>query len=168
MTKLSHVIEENKGVIDKYLGDGIMALYGAPVSYKESPLCAVISGLQMISVIQKWDEERVKKGQIPLNIGIGIHTGTVCAGNMGALNRLNYTVIGSHVNMASRLCYVAGPGDLLITSDTYLHICVQKNVEVEDMGFMSFKGFDEKKQVYKVLGLKDASMGKFLILEGGK
>jgi class 3 adenylate cyclase/uncharacterized protein YozE (UPF0346 family) len=166
MTKLSQVIEENKGVIDKYLGDGIMALYGAPISYKESALSAVVSGMEMISIIQKWDEERIKSGQPPLNIGIGIHTGTVCAGNMGALNRLNYTVIGSHVNMASRLCYAAGPGELLITADTYLQSSVQQNVEVEDKGFMAFKGFDEKKQVYRVLGLKNRDIGKFLVLEG--
>ncbi len=166
MTKLSQVIEENKGVIDKYLGDGIMALYGAPISYKESALSAVVSGMEMISIIQKWDEERIKAGLPPLNIGIGIHTGTVCAGNMGALNRLNYTVIGSHVNMASRLCYAAGPGELLITADTYLQPSIQQNVEVEDKGFMAFKGFDEKKQVYKVLGLKNPDIGKFLLLEG--
>ncbi len=166
MTKLSRVIEENKGVIDKYLGDGIMALYGAPISYKESALYSVISGMEMISIIQKWDEERIKAGQPPLDIGIGIHTGTVCAGNMGALNRLNYTVIGSHVNMASRLCYTAGPGELLITADTYEQPSVRQNIEVEDKGFMAFKGFDEKKQVYKVLGLKNPDIGKFLVLEG--
>lgn len=164
MTKLSQAIEENKGVIDKYLGDGVMALYGAPVAYKESPLCAVISAMQMISILNKWDEERVKLGEISLNIGVGIHTGTVCAGNMGAQNRLNYTVIGSHVNMASRLCYAAGPGEILITEDTYLHPCVQENIEVEDKGQMSFKGFDEKKQVYKVVGVKDKKNGTVMIL----
>jgi class 3 adenylate cyclase len=122
--------------------------------------------MEMISIIQNWDEERIKAGLPPLNIGIGIHTGTVCAGNMGALNRLNYTVIGSHVNMASRLCYAAGPGELLITADTYLQPSIHLNVEVEDKGFMAFKGFDEKKQVYKVLGLKNPDIGKFLVLEG--
>ncbi len=165
MTKLSQAIEDNKGVIDKYLGDGIMALYGAPISYKESPLYAVISAMEMISILKQWDEERAKLGQVSLNIGIGIHTGNVCAGNMGAQNRLNYTVIGSHVNMASRLCYAASPGEILITEDTYLHTCVQENIEVKDMGQMSFKGFDEKKQVYKVLGLKNKKTDTVLILD---
>jgi class 3 adenylate cyclase len=165
MTKLSQAIEGNKGVIDKYLGDGIMALYGAPVSYSDSPLCAVVSAMEMISTLQKWDEERVKLGEVSLNIGVGIHTGTVCAGNMGAQNRLNYTVIGSHVNMASRLCYAAGPGEILITEDTYLQPCVQNSIEVEDKGKMSFKGFDEKKQVYKVLRLKEKVADTVLILD---
>jgi class 3 adenylate cyclase len=166
MTKLSQVIEDHKGVIDKYLGDGIMALYGAPVSYEDSPLNAVISGLEMIESIKKWDEERIKEGQVPLDIGIGIHTGTVCAGNMGALNRLNYTVIGSHVNMASRLCFAAGPGEVLITADTYAEPCINQNVEVEDKGFMTFKGFDEKKQVYKVIRLKQENIENTLVLQG--
>ena len=165
MTKLSQAIEENKGVIDKFLGDGIMALYGAPISYKESSLCAVLSAMEMISTLKQWDDERVKLGQVSLNIGIGIHTGTVCAGNMGAQNRLNYTVIGSHVNMASRLCYAAGPGEILITEDTYLQDCVQQNIEVEDKGQMAFKGFDEKKQVYKVLGFKNKKRDTVLILD---
>ncbi len=168
MTKLSRTIENNKGVIDKFLGDGIMALYGAPVSYKESPLHAVISGMEMMATIRKWDEERVLAGQVPLNIGIGIHTGIVCAGNMGAQNRLNYTVIGSHVNMASRLCLAAEPGEVLITADTYAEPCIYKNIEVEDKGFMTFKGFDQKKQVYKVLKLKDADFERIVVLEGNE
>jgi class 3 adenylate cyclase len=168
MTKLSKVIEDNKGVIDKYLGDGIMALYGAPISYKDSALCAVISAMEMLRVIHEWNQERKEKGLPLLDIGIGIHTGSVCAGNMGASHRLNYTVIGSHVNMASRLCYASGPGEILISADTYKEPCVELNIEVEDKGFVSFKGFDEKKQVYRVKGLKNKELNNVLVLEEGK
>ena len=165
MTKLSKAIEDNKGVIDKYLGDGIMALYGAPIAFEESPLHAIISGLEMIRMIQEWDLERVQMGLPSLDIGIGIHTGSVCAGNMGALHRLNYTVIGSHVNMASRLCYAAGPGELLISENTYLESCVEENVEVESKGLMTFKGFDEQKKVYKVIKLKEKNRESVLVLK---
>lgn len=165
MTKLSNAVEDNKGVIDKYMGDGMMALYGAPIAYEESALHAIISGLEMINTLKHWNQERVKRNLSPIYIGIGIHTGSVFAGNMGAQNRLNYTVIGSAVNLAFRLCSAAGPEELLISEDTYMQPCVKDNVEVEDKGLMYFKGFDEKKQVFSVIGLKTKEVGKILIQE---
>ncbi len=165
MTKLSNAVEDNKGVIDKYMGDGLMALYGAPITYEESPLHAIISGLAMIDTLKQWNQERVRDKLSPIYVGIGIHTGPVFAGNMGAQNRLNYTVIGSSVNLASRLCSSAGPEELLITEDTYNQPCVKHSVEVEDKGLMSFKGFDEKKQVFKVVRLITKDAGKLLVKE---
>lgn len=167
MTKLSDVVEDNKGVIDKYMGDGLMALYGAPISYEESPLHAVISGLEMINTLKQWNQERIRAHLSPIYVGIGVHTGSVLAGNMGALNRLNYTVIGSAVNLASRLCSAAEPEELLITEDTYNQPCVKNNIEVEDKGFMTFKGFDKQMQVYRVVKLTTKDAGKFIIKEEG-
>ncbi|MBS0626757.1 MAG: adenylate/guanylate cyclase domain-containing protein, partial [Verrucomicrobia bacterium] len=165
MTKLSDVVEENKGVIDKYMGDGLMALYGAPISYEESPLHAVISGLEMINTLKQWNQERIRAHLSPIYVGIGVHTGSVFAGNMGALNRLNYTVIGSSVNLASRLCSAAEPEELLITEDTYNQACVRNNIEIEDKGLMSFKGFDKQIRVYRVIRLTTKESGKFIIKE---
>ncbi|MES2199120.1 MAG: adenylate/guanylate cyclase domain-containing protein [Chlamydiota bacterium] len=165
MTKLSNAVEDNKGVIDKYMGDGLMALYGAPISYEESALHAIISGLAMIDTLKQWNQERIRDKLSPIYVGIGIHTGSVFAGNMGAQNRLNYTVIGSSVNLASRLCAAAGPEELLISEDTYTQPCVKHNVEVQDKGLMAFKGFDEKKQVFKVVRLIAKDATKFLMEE---
>jgi len=165
MTKLSTVVEDNKGVIDKYMGDGLMALYGAPIAYENSPLHAIISALEMVNSLRQWNEERVRNRLDPIYVGIGVHTGSVFVGNMGAQNRLNYTVIGSHVNLASRLCSAAGPEEVLITEDTYLQPCVKDNVEVEDKGLMAFKGFDEKKQVFKVVRLTTKDAGRLLMSE---
>lgn len=165
MTKMSNVVEDNKGVIDKYMGDGLMALYGAPIAYEESALHAIVSALEMINKLKEWNQERIRDKLSPIYAGIGIHTGSVFAGNMGAQNRLNYTVIGSSVNLASRLCSAAGPEEILITEDTYIQPCVKHNVEVEDKGLMSFKGFDEKKQVFRVVRLITKDAGKFLMEE---
>lgn len=152
MTKLSAIIEEHKGVLDKYLGDGLMALYGAPISYEDSALYALESGLHMLDAAREWNEQRKQEGLPLIDIGIGVHTGTVCAGNMGAQNRLNYTVIGSSVNMASRLCSAAEAGELLITEETYRQPLVQGKMQIVDKGLLSFKGFDEKKRVFQVTG----------------
>jgi class 3 adenylate cyclase len=166
MTKISSVVEDNKGVIDKYMGDGLMALYGAPIAYENSPLHAIVSGLEIVNALKLWNQERIRDRLDPIYVGIGIHTGSVFVGNMGAQNRLNYTVIGSHVNLASRLCAAAGPEEVLITEDTYLQPSVKESVEVEDKGLMSFKGFDEKKQVFKVLRLRTNDANKLLMTEG--
>lgn len=154
MTKLSLAVEKNKGVIDKYMGDGLMALYGAPISYPQSPLHAILSALEMIFVLKQWNEERLKENKPPIFVGIGIHTGSVCVGNMGAQNRLNYTVIGSSVNRASRLCSYAGAEEILISQDTYLQEGIKEKIQVEDRGMMTIKGFDEKIQAFKVIGIK--------------
>ena len=73
---------------------------------------------------------------------------------MGAENRLNYTVIGSNVNFASRLCGSAKEDEVLISKDTLLSPFVQESVLVEDLGDVPFKGFEEKRQVFKVIGIK--------------
>lgn len=102
-TSMSHAIEEQGGVIDKYIGDAVMALFGAPVEQRDSAAKAVNSALAMIGELAQLNQVFAAEGKTSLAIGIGINTGTVVAGNMGSSNRLNYTVIGDGVNLASRL-----------------------------------------------------------------
>lgn len=154
MTKLSRVIEAHHGVIDKYIGDEVMVLFGAPIAHEDSALEAVRCAIDVIAELKKWNEERRKEGLPPVTMGIGIHTGKVCAGNMGAEDRLNYTVIGSNVNLAARLCSKAPPEEIYLSDDTYHCSLVAENILVEDMGPLQFKGFDEPKKVYRVKGKK--------------
>lgn len=154
MTKLSYVIDAHHGVIDKYIGDEVMVLFGAPLHKEDSAFEAVVCALEVMKELKNWNEERKGKGLSPVSMGIGIHTGKVCAGNMGAENRLNYTVIGSNVNLASRLCAAAKQEEILISQDTLASPFVAERVLVDDMGLLAFKGFDESKRVFKVKGLK--------------
>ena len=157
MTKISLLIEKHQGVIDKYMGDGIMAIYGAPIAFEKSGLQAIATALEITEVLEQWNCERKASGLPAVEVGIGIHTGPVCAGNMGAKHRLNYTVIGSNVNMASRLCGFAKGGEVLITEETYLQEEVKDAIEVEAKGQVSFKGFDAEVKVYKVVKVKGGS-----------
>ena len=118
MTKLSQAVDQCKGVIDKYVGDEVMALFGAPIEEENAVLRSIVSAYIMRKKIEDWNEERLKNNLPRVDIGIGIHTGIVLAGNMGAENRLNYTVLGSNVNMASRVCSAAEPKEILITEET--------------------------------------------------
>lgn len=154
MTKVSHEIDEFGGVIDKYVGDEVMALFGAPLEKEDSSLKAVQCALKIVDVLREWNKERTEKGLHPIEMGIGIHTGVVIAGNMGSENRLNYTVIGSNANLASRLCSIAKPMEILITKDTLVEPRVQEGIDVEQMPPTEIKGFDKSFIFYRVKGGK--------------
>jgi class 3 adenylate cyclase len=154
MTKISHFVDQHGGVIDKYVGDEAMALFGAPVECRDSAYKAILSALGMIEAIKKWNEQRKKLELPPVEIGIGIHTGTVLAGNMGAENRLNYTVLGSNVNLASRLCSVAEGMEILISESALKEPQVMEKILYEEIPPMTLKGFDVPIVVYRVRGFK--------------
>ena len=102
-TRAHEVIERHGGVVDKYIGDAVMALFGAPLDKPDAAGRAVGASLDLQQAVQQLNKELIADGTPELNIGIGIHTDRVLAGNMGSASRLNYTVIGDGVNLASRL-----------------------------------------------------------------
>jgi class 3 adenylate cyclase len=153
MTKISFIIDRHGGVIDKYVGDETMALFGAPISRENSALQAIQSALEIVQEIKKWNEERAKEQLPSISLGIGIHTGNVLAGNMGAENRLNYTVIGSNVNLAARLCTSAEGMEIRISRETRDEPQVKEKIEVESLGQVQLKGFDHPVEVFRVKGL---------------
>jgi class 3 adenylate cyclase/HAMP domain-containing protein len=97
------VIMENAGIVDKYIGDAIMAFFGAPVSHGDDGLRAVGVGLQMKRIVQEFNDSQTRKGLPPFNTGIGVNYGRVVVGNIGSERKMDYTVIGDMVNLASRL-----------------------------------------------------------------
>ncbi|MBI5815137.1 MAG: HAMP domain-containing protein [Nitrospinae bacterium] len=102
-TGITSVVEASGGVVDKYIGDAMMALFGAPLTHKDDAEQAVAAALEMIKTLGRINEEFVARGFQKLEMGVGINTAMVLAGNMGSKTRLNYTVIGDGVNLASRI-----------------------------------------------------------------
>ena len=102
-SKLTQIIRSNRGTIDKYMGDCVMAFWGAPVDSTEHAHLAVKSSLEMSNAIRRINEEHREKGLPEIGIGIGLNTGTMCVGDMGSDIRRSYTVIGDAVNLGSRL-----------------------------------------------------------------
>lgn len=103
LDRMSTIIEEHHGVVDKYIGDAIMALFGAPVADKDAADQALACALAMNAALRELNAELAAEGRPQLEFGIGINTAQVVAGNMGSRRRLNYTVIGDGVNVAARL-----------------------------------------------------------------
>ena len=103
LTSMTQVVLDHHGTLDKYIGDAIMAIFGAPLPQPDHPLRACATALEMVKVLQPLNQEWAAHGRPILQIGIGINTGLMMVGNMGSERRFDYTVIGDNVNLASRL-----------------------------------------------------------------
>ena len=103
LTVMTDVVFKYDGTLDKYMGDAIMAIYGAPYEQQNHPASACHSALEMMEKLRKLNEKWNSEGKKPLDIGIGINTGMMMVGNMGSDQRFDYTVMGDTVNLGSRL-----------------------------------------------------------------
>jgi len=140
----------NEGSIDKFIGDEVMAFFGAPIALKNSSENGVKTAIEMVDSFQKLKEQFSKFSSYfeRLGIGIGINTGYMFIGNVGSKNHYDYTVIGNAVNLARRLCSHAGPGEILTTKETLSEICEQ--VASEFVDDITFKGIPKPVNVYKI------------------
>jgi len=150
MTKISHEVDEHGGVIDKYVGDEVMALFGLPVTIDNAPGQAIDAALAMRYVLNEWNGERKNQGKPEVLMGFGIHTGLVVAGNMGAENRLNYTVLGANVNLAARLCSFAQANDVLVSKETFEKLPNKEKYSFQTLENVDLKGFSHGFEIYKV------------------
>jgi adenylate cyclase len=103
LTDMVDIIYEHQGIVDKYIGDAVMAFYGAPVKHEDDALQAVLTGLDMFDALARFNERQKPKGLPPYHIGVGINYGVVTVGNIGSEKKMDYTVMGDGVNLASRL-----------------------------------------------------------------
>jgi class 3 adenylate cyclase len=147
MTALSAVVEKHNGVLEKFVGDLLMAIFGAPFSHGNDPENAARCALELLQVRQKLNETSRHR----INIGIGLATGTVVAGNMGSPERINYTVLGERVNLASRLCGRAAGGEVLIDEQTREQLGAR--ITVEPTGEVELKGFASPVQAYRLMAI---------------
>jgi adenylate cyclase len=118
-SEMTDIIFDSGGTLDKYLGDGIMAVYGAPLPKADDALRATKTAIEMQRALTALNRNWESRGQQPLQIGVGVNTGPVTAGNIGSAKRMDYTVIGDAVNLASRLCANAAGGQILVSQSTY-------------------------------------------------
>jgi len=144
MTAMTWVIHEHGGMVDKFVGDMIMAVFGATGKDSTAPERAVTCARHML---QERKVLNMLRGQ-DINVGIGIATGEMLAGFMGSEDRLNFTVIGQGANLASRLCTVAGPMDILVDEATCE--AAREGRAAETLPPMEIKGFSDLQAVYRL------------------
>ncbi|MFM8468463.1 MAG: adenylate/guanylate cyclase domain-containing protein [Limisphaerales bacterium] len=151
MTALTRVVTAHHGVVDKFIGDSIMAIFGAPKSYGDDTFNAVRCAQQLL--VERAQLNRTSRYQI--EIGIGLASGQVVAGNMGSADRSNYTVLGERVNLAARLCSVAQRGEIVIGPTTRTQL--GDRIAVEEMDPLQLKGFSDSIRAFKLLTVREAT-----------
>jgi len=153
LSRMTDIIFKYDGTLDKYIGDAIMAVFGAPLDMEDHALRAVKAGLEMQERLAEFNSER-KEGP-HLRIRIGINSGKAVAGEIGSINKKEYTVLGDTVNTASRLeSSVAKPGMVVIGENT--HNLVIDQFEEKSMGSFTLKGKEREVSVFEVTGLARA------------
>jgi adenylate cyclase len=152
---ISKTISENKGTIDKYIGDSVMAFWGAPVPMEDHAEKACRSAIMIRDNLHTLFRQWENQGKYPFSTRIGIHTGKVIVGNMGYHERLNYTVIGDAVNVSSRLEGINKiyGSDIVISEDTYVQC--RNSFEFRLLDRVSVLGREKGMHIYELITFKD-------------
>jgi len=116
------IVFRYQGTVDKFIGDAIMVIWGAPIAQEDGPLRAANAALEMRTMLFEFNRRQQDRGKQPIQVGIGINSGRLVAGYIGSTKTMSYSVIGNTVNTASRLCSLAASGQILISESTYQHI----------------------------------------------
>jgi len=149
LSRMTDVIFKYEGTLDKYIGDAIMAVFGAPLDMPDHAERAIRTALEMQERLAEWNAER-KEGPA-FRVRIGINSGKAMAGEIGSVNKKEYTVLGDTVNIASRLeSSVAKPGTVVVGENTYR--MVEDRFEFQPLGSFSLKGKEKEVLVFGVAG----------------
>jgi PAS domain S-box-containing protein len=148
-----HSILDHKGYIDKLIGDCIMAVWGVPMMPdKDDPYNAVSAAIEIQEMVRSAKRKFFRKDASRLRIGIGINTGPLVAGNLGSMQRMDYSVIGDTVNLAARLESIAGPDEIIVTQMT--RNALTDKFKFEERPSVRVKGKDKPVKIYSVLSMK--------------
>jgi adenylate cyclase len=168
LTPLTNAILARKGTIDKYMGDAIMAFWNAPLDDREHQLnaCeAAVDMLERIDELNKVREQEAEEGghvYIPINVGVGLNTGTCVVGNMGSDLRFDYSVLGDSVNLASRLEGQSKEYGFPIIVGSKTALAVKEKFAILELDFIMVKGKKEPEVIYAIAGREDtAHSGRF-------
>jgi adenylate cyclase len=137
-----------EGTLDKFMGDGIMAFWGAPAFHADDAVRSVQCAIEQLDILDQLNAHRASFGAVPLAVGIGIHTGALVSGYVGSSKSLSYTVIGDTVNTSARLCGIAAGGQILVSEATAAALGGRFNLG--SLPDVSLKGKEKPMKVFEV------------------
>jgi adenylate cyclase len=154
LTPMSEVVFKYEGTLDKYIGDAVVAFYGAPLPQEDHPLRVTLSALDMIKILRKLRKKWQEENKPLIDIGIGINTGEVSVGNMGSNTRFDYTVMGDNVNLAERIEELTRiyKNNILISEFTYENI--KEDIVCREIDEVIVRGRSKALKIYEPIGKK--------------
>ena len=150
-SKVTEIVSFCGGHVDKFIGDCAMVVFGVPIK-KEHAFDCIACAWMILQLLNKLNQNRESEGKVRVEFRIGANSGTMLAGNMGSSERMEYTVVGDSVNLASRLCGSAEPSELIITEDMFIEQNLDGLIQVEDKDYIKLRG---KKLPLKTLIVSD-------------
>jgi class 3 adenylate cyclase/CheY-like chemotaxis protein len=157
-TSMTEVIMGYEGMVDKYIGDGIMCVFGTPIEDAEHRDKALLTAMEMFSIFELWQTNWESNYGIRPAMGIGLASGDVVVGNVGSFQKISYTAVGDTVNLAARLESMAQPGEVLISSDLFENLtkASREKYSFEPLEPIDIRGKSGKHQVYRLVQEFDA------------
>jgi adenylate cyclase len=149
-TLIDKIANDHKGHIDKYIGDCAMILFGAPVHDEEHGLNGINCGIEIQRAVTKYNHKRRNQGEITVGFSVAINSGVMLAGNMGSERRMEYTVIGSAVNLAARLSSIATTGQVLVTRDLHDSLLLAEHYTTAFTETIQLRGKSSPVEVWKI------------------
>jgi adenylate cyclase len=146
------ILFQYHGTLDKFVGDEIIGLFGAPIAIEDAPFKAASCAISMLQALAEFNRTRASENQPPILIGAGINTGKVISGSIGSTRALQYTAIGGPMNVASRLVSLASPGQILLSETTYRYVA--DRIEAKELPPVRVKGVAAEQKIYEVKGLR--------------
>jgi adenylate cyclase len=150
-TIMVECIQKQGGMLDKFIGDAIMAVFGLPLPHEDDEDRAVRASISMITELRRWNAERAAAGKRPVDIGVGLNTDSIVSGNIGSPKRMDYTVIGDGVNLASRLesaCKEYG-ARILLSENTFRKL--RGTYRAREVDRVIVKGKTEPASIFEIL-----------------
>ncbi len=154
-SRIAKAVHFCRGHIDKYMGDCAMIVFGVPEEYPEHSFNAVACAWMITRLVDVMNGYRSKQGLRTVDFRIGVNSGTMLAGNMGAADRMEYTVVGDAVNLASRLSHAGEPTQIIFTEDMYKRLEGRERLKVEAQGTIRLRGKTDPVVIYKVVALSE-------------
>jgi adenylate cyclase len=146
------ILFKHEGTLDKFVGDEIIGLFGAPIAVADASMKAVMCALDMQKALRDFNRMRQAEGKEPIRVGIGINTGNVVTGAIGSSKSLQYTAIGDAMNTASRLCGVAKAGEIIVSELTMAKLAGR--VDAVPLPPVDLKNKANKLRIFNVVGIK--------------
>lgn len=150
-TLMVDCIQREEGMLDKFIGDAIMAAFGIPVGHDDDPDRAVRTAIAMLHALFAWNARRLAEGKLPIDIGVGMNTDTVVSGNIGSNKRMDYTIIGDGVNLASRLESACKQYGTRILASEFTYKKLKGTYRSRELDLVQVKGKTHPVAIYEIL-----------------